>query len=147
MDLQRDYYADLDIMHSESLEGIQKAYRRLAKVWHPDHAGAGGEERFRAIQEAYQVLSDPQQRHQYDKAAHWGRTKNGTTPEPLVRTGAHRQPLEPFTGPLHRTFQRPDEILMGAFRREICEFTRIAELVLSPAILSPELTDNEVDCI
>jgi molecular chaperone DnaJ len=67
MATERDYYDILGIPRDASDEQIKKAFRKLAQRWHPDvnketHAG----ERFKEINEAYQVLSDPQRRQAYD---------------------------------------------------------------------------------
>jgi hypothetical protein len=64
--MAKDYYVVLGISRDESPHGIRKAFRDLARRHHPDHAGPGGTPRFREIVEAYRVLSDPQQRREYD---------------------------------------------------------------------------------
>src|SRR4051812_38820302 len=63
-----DYYDTLGVKKGASEEEIKKAYRKLARQWHPD-ANQGdeqAEERFKQIQEAYSVLSDADKRKQYD---------------------------------------------------------------------------------
>jgi curved DNA-binding protein len=63
----KDYYAVLEVERDASSEEIKKAYRRLARRYHPDVAKeAGAEEAFKAIGEAYQTLSDPEKRQAYD---------------------------------------------------------------------------------
>lgn len=59
-----DYYETLGVNHTTSPGDIKKAYRRLASKHHPDKGG--DEAAFKKIQEAYEVLSDPQKKHQYD---------------------------------------------------------------------------------
>lgn len=108
MDRRKDYYADLDVTPAETVDGIQRAYRRLAKRYHPDHAGAQSAERFRAVQEAYQVLSDPRQRQQYDRMVRPRRSEAAATPEPLVPPRPHRHRPEPFS-PLHSAFSHRHE--------------------------------------
>lgn len=65
----KDYYEILGVSRDASLEDIKKAYRRLAKQYHPDvnkdDPNAG--EKFKEINEAYEVLSDPNKRAQYDR--------------------------------------------------------------------------------
>eukprot|EP00929_Paragymnodinium_shiwhaense_P028054 TRINITY_DN16336_c0_g1_i1.p1 TRINITY_DN16336_c0_g1~~TRINITY_DN16336_c0_g1_i1.p1 ORF type:complete len:273 (-),score=47.04 TRINITY_DN16336_c0_g1_i1:113-931(-) len=65
-----DHYAVLGISNNANAQEIKKAYRKLALRFHPDKAQAGGEQRaeaiFRAVAEAYTVLSDPEKRMRYD---------------------------------------------------------------------------------
>lgn len=71
---ERDYYEVLGVAENASQEEIKKAYRRLAKKHHPDANpdDAESEERFKAISEAYRVLSDPEQRKKYDRMRKFG---------------------------------------------------------------------------
>lgn len=69
---KRDYYEVLGINREASDDEIKKAFRRLAKQYHPD-ANQGdpqSEEKFKEIGEAYQVLSDPEKRQLYDRYGH-----------------------------------------------------------------------------
>jgi molecular chaperone DnaJ len=62
-----DYYVVLGVARGASDAEIKKAYRKLAQQWHPDvNAEAEAAVRFKAINEAYQVLSDPERRQRYD---------------------------------------------------------------------------------
>jgi molecular chaperone DnaJ len=68
MPQKRDYYEALGLSKSASKEEIKKAYRKLAKQYHPDrNKEAGAEERFKEVQEAYDVLSDEQKKSAYDQ--------------------------------------------------------------------------------
>jgi molecular chaperone DnaJ len=63
----RDLYSVLGVERGASDAEIKRAFRRLAQQWHPDvNQDAAAPERFKEINEAYQVLSDPQRRQQYD---------------------------------------------------------------------------------
>ena len=62
-----DYYKVLGVARDASAGEIVKAYRRLARKCHPDvNKEAGAEEQFKRINEANQVLSDPEKRRRYD---------------------------------------------------------------------------------
>ena len=63
-----DYYDALGVSRTASTDEIQREYRKLARRYHPDvNKDPGAEERFKEISEAYQVLSDPEQRRKYDR--------------------------------------------------------------------------------
>jgi curved DNA-binding protein len=64
----KDYYASLGLERGASEEDIKKAYRRLARKYHPDVSKeAGAEEKFKEVAEAYQTLKDPEKRAAYDQ--------------------------------------------------------------------------------
>jgi DnaJ-class molecular chaperone len=62
---EKDYYLILGVARTETPGGIQKAFRELAKRYHPDHAGPHSTEAFREILEAYRILSDTESRRAY----------------------------------------------------------------------------------
>lgn len=66
--LDKDFYATLGVAKDADDAAIKKAYRKLARQWHPDQnpGDSTAEEKFKEIGEAYSVLSDPEQRKQYD---------------------------------------------------------------------------------
>src|SRR5579864_7087749 len=74
-----DYYEILGVARDASGEDIKRAYRRLARTHHPDvsHDKSEAEHRFKAINEAYEVLSDPDKRAHYDR---FGTMGNGAGP-------------------------------------------------------------------
>lgn len=71
MTTKRDYYEVLGIDKNASESEIKSAFRKLAKKYHPDVSKEeNAEEKFKEIQEAYAVLSDPNRRRQYDQFGH-----------------------------------------------------------------------------
>lgn len=70
---ERDYYEVLGVDKNASEDEIKRAYRKLAKQYHPDiNKAPDAEEKFKEIQKAYEVLSDPDKRANYDRFGHAG---------------------------------------------------------------------------
>ena len=69
---KRDYYEVLGVEKSADEAAIKKAYRALAKKYHPDMnpGDAEAEKKFKEASEAYAILSDPEKRRQYDQFGH-----------------------------------------------------------------------------
>ena len=73
MSSKRDYYEILGVGKNATDEEIKKAFRKLALEFHPDrNKSKGAEDKFKEINEAYQVLSDPEKRKSYDQFGHDG---------------------------------------------------------------------------
>jgi molecular chaperone DnaJ len=78
---QRDYYEILGIDRQSSPEEIKSAFRKLARQYHPDvNKAADAEERFKELNEAHAVLSDPDKRAAYDRYGHAG-VNTGSVPD------------------------------------------------------------------
>ena len=80
----KDYYQTLGVQRSSSQDEIRKAYRKLARKYHPDRnpGDKSAEEHFKDIQEAYAVLSDPEKRQQYDRLGSGWQQGADFTPPP-----------------------------------------------------------------
>jgi DnaJ-class molecular chaperone len=64
--MELNYYTVLGVKESASPEEVQEAYRRLVKAYHPDRSGADTADQFRAVQEAWETLGNPERRRAYD---------------------------------------------------------------------------------
>lgn len=75
----RDYYEILSIQKDATQDEIKKAYRTLAKKYHPDlnPNDSEAEQKFKDVNEAYEVLSDPEKRQRYDRFGHAGVNQQG----------------------------------------------------------------------
>jgi molecular chaperone DnaJ len=79
---QRDYYEVLGLPRNASSDDIKSAFRKLARQYHPDVSQEpNAEERFKEINEAYAVLSEPEKRAAYDRFGHAGVQNMGGVPD------------------------------------------------------------------
>jgi DnaJ-class molecular chaperone len=122
---KRDYYEVLGVSRTASTDEIKRAYRRLAKQYHPDRNpdDAASEAKFKEVQHAYDVLGDAKKRRQYDQygevgVGQWSNTPNG---ERVYQWGGSsvgvddlEELLSGFGGGRHTSFF--EDIFGGAFR-------------------------------
>jgi curved DNA-binding protein CbpA len=85
---RRDPYIVLGVPRQASGDEIARAYRRAARLSHPDSGGAGSAERFQAVSDAYDVLRDPRRRAVYDRSHPFGRSRSADARGGSVRYAA-----------------------------------------------------------
>jgi molecular chaperone DnaJ len=86
---KKDYYEILGVKKSASAEDIRKAFRKLARKYHPDvnPGDKAAEEKFKALSEANDVLSDPKKRKIYDQVGFYSDNIDAATAEAYARAG------------------------------------------------------------
>lgn len=77
---KRDFYEVLGVNKNASKDDIKRAYRKLAKTYHPDNKETGDEVKFKEVQEAYDILYDDQKRSAYDQFGHAAFEQAGGNP-------------------------------------------------------------------
>src|SRR5208283_1419117 len=86
----KDYYGTLGVKKTASAEDIRKAFRKLARKYHPDvnPGDKSAEEKFKTISEANDVLSDPKKRKIYDQVGFYSDNIDPATAEAYARAGS-----------------------------------------------------------
>jgi DnaJ-class molecular chaperone len=121
---ERDYYTILGVPRHASADDLKKAYRRLARQYHPDlHSGprkAQMEEKFKELNQAYEVLSEPESRKKYDQyGANWKEAEafERARQEAAARAGAQHGAGPGFEGAEGQDFGDIFEMFFGGRSR------------------------------
>jgi molecular chaperone DnaJ len=120
MATKRDYYEVLGVSRSASAEEIKKSYRKLAMQHHPDRNAnnPAAAEKFKELSEAYEVLSEPKKRQQYDQYGHDGlKSSFGPGGFDFSRDFTHMSDLQDILGSLLNGEGGFGDILGGGRRR------------------------------
>jgi molecular chaperone DnaJ len=135
-----DYYDTLGVKKGASEQEIKKSYRKLAREYHPDAnpGDKGAEERFKEIQEAYSVLSDPEKRKQYDAGGMFGGAAGGFRFDP----SAFRTNVGSFGDILSDLFGRGGGGPSAAGRERGRDLETEVRLSFSQAINGTEISVN-----
>ena len=137
--IRKSHYTVLGIPSDESQEGIRSAYLRLVKSLHPDHAGESGTSAFREVQNAYDVLSDPERRGCYDHQLHRKRIARTWNAEPLTGHGPV-EPLMPDRSVRAPAPEMPSFILDGLLEHFFTGFTPMGtDLGPSPEVMEVDV--------
>src|SRR6267142_1743795 len=143
---RKDYYLILGVSRGENLRSIQEAFRELAKRYHPDRAGPQGTRRFQDVQEAYEVLSNPEKRKMHNHELEQEEIKTHSQPEPIFSRSRYRpEPLVPQPMSVLHDFETIRPSFEPLFERFLRNFTgervpkseRLESLNVE-VILSPE---------
>jgi molecular chaperone DnaJ len=151
----KDYYTTLEITPLASAQQIKKAFRRLALLHHPDknQGNAASAAVFREIQEAYEVLSDPKQREEYNYKRWYNRTisadfiKEALTPQDIlnecIRLNSYLQSVNALRVDYDGLSQHIRSILSNKNIAILLEYnlpelnTGIVQKIIGPASLLP----------
>ena len=108
MQTNKDLYKLLGLSREASQEDVRKAYRKLVRKYHPDAnpEDPQAEERFKEIQQAYEMLSDPQKRQEYDKRLYTSPRESSSRPRPRRTDGGRAREGTTYTVDLSELFAK-----------------------------------------
>ena len=138
---KKDYYGALGVKKNASAEEIRKAFRKLARKYHPDvNPDKSAEEKFKTISEANEVLSDPKKRKIYDQLGFYSDNIDPAAAEAYARGG---------TGPSGRRFgggTRGGEYQEAPFDFGGFDFSDIAEGARRSAVAAEVFETSSPTC-
>ena len=120
---KRNYYSILGIPKTESLQGIQRAFRRIVKRYHPDIVGPNWINQFHDIVEAYNTLSDPDRRTSYNEALKHVDEEFTSPRSVIISYDRVPEPLFPEPVNLMRDFYTASDSFDALFNRFLRNFT------------------------
>ncbi|KOR38253.1 MULTISPECIES: DnaJ C-terminal domain-containing protein [Planktothricoides] len=142
----RNYYEILGVPRDASSDEIKKMYRRLARQYHPDlnPGDKAAEEKFKDIGEAYEVLSDPNKRSQYDQFSRFWQQKGFKGKTPRVKTwnarNGTRSDIDPSQFPDFNSFV---ETLLGHQRQQAPNGSATSSSYQSNPVRTPETPSQQ----
>ena len=121
---QKDYYGTLGVKKSASADDIRKAFRKLARKYHPDvnPGDKGAEEKFKTLSEANDVLSDPKKRKIYDQLGFYSDNIDQATADAYANAGASSGGGYAYVSRMRRQAARVSNFDFGGF-----DFSDMAE--------------------
>src|SRR5680860_583128 len=145
---KRDYYAVLEITRTSTSVEVKSAYRKMARKYHPDiNREDHAEERFKEVNEAYEVLSNPERRAAYDRFGHAAAGAGAGAGDPFGGFGGGSPFSDLFDsfsavgmGAPERLLHRADPTFRSAFRchskRRCSALKRMSKLTGSKPVTS-----------
>jgi molecular chaperone DnaJ len=134
--MSKDYYKVLGIEKNASKEEIKKAYRKLALKYHPDRGG--DQEKFKEINEAYQILSNTEKRAQYDQFGSAGFEAGAGQGSGGFQGGYYSGNMEDIFSNFGG-FSRSGDIFEDLFSQAFSQVQVEANIRLTQAVLGAEL--------
>ncbi len=131
----KDYYKTLGVSKNASADEIRKAYRKLAKQYHPDANpnNKAAEDKFKEISEAYEVLEDPEKRKKYDTlGSDWQKYEQAGAQQGGFDWGKYAQSRQGYAG------DEEDEMFGGSHFSDFFRIFSVPHKVAKGIIVFPE---------